>query len=190
MPRYFSFVLPLLALTVVPGRKTIATAQDVSALPACAKPAVLAAFQASGCAPNDANCLCSGPKLVPSLLGYIQDACGPAEQAEVASFGKAYCGIGVSSSSKAAVTSDVAAPGFTIPSTTTETPTTSSMDYSSPLLTAISPTASCHRTMTYSTSSTAKPTDEMQTGGVAKVGMGAGAFALAVSAMGWLFAEL
>ena len=86
----YRYILALAILTVVPGRRPIAKAQDLTGLPACAKPALLAAFQASGC--KDANCLCSNPNFLTSLQSYIEGACSPVDQAAVIAFGQTYCG--------------------------------------------------------------------------------------------------
>lgn len=81
-------ILALLTLTVVPGMKTIAKAQNLSGLSSCARPALLAAFQASGCKATDATCLCSSPNLFASLQSAIENACDPADQAAVIAFGE------------------------------------------------------------------------------------------------------
>ena len=167
-------VLAIVALTVVPGMKTIAKAQDLGGLPACAKPALLAAYQASGCRATDAECLCSNPNLLTSLQGYIQGACSPADQAAVIAFGETYCGK---------------------PSTTTSVPGDIPAPTSSPVLpsaasTATSTSTSDQKSMTYSTTATATTTSMsmMPTGGAAETGLSAAALAVAVGGMGWLFA--
>ena len=88
----YRYILVLAILTVVPGRRPIAKAQELTGLPACAKPALLAAFQAPGCKATDANCLCSNPNFLTSLQSYIKGACSAADQAAVIAFGQTYCG--------------------------------------------------------------------------------------------------
>ena len=175
-----------LALTVVPGMKTIAKAQDLSALPSCAKPAILAAFQASGCAANDADCLCSNPQLGPSLLSYVQEACDPADQAAIVAFGETYCGAkssaaGSSTTATGQIT-DIPLPGFTI---TTPAPGPLKTD-SSYLSTVVSPSVSLNTP----TSATARPTTGTQTGEAAETGLSVAALVAACGAMAWVFAEL
>ena len=195
LPLKYAFAL---ALTVIPGLKTIAKAQDLGGLPSCAKPAILAAFQASGCKATDADCLCSNPNLVTSLATYVQKACSPADQAAVVAFGETYCGSSSSeagSSTAASTTtattqpSDIPLPGFTI--TTAPGPLTTDSSY--PPHAGVSTSLSYSRTMTYSTTATSKPTNGTQTGGAAtalETGLSAAALAIAVGAMGWVFAEL
>ena len=160
-------LLALLILTVVPGMKTIAKAQTLSGLPSCARPALLAAFQASGCKATDATCLCSSPKLFASLQSAIENACNAADQAAVVAFGETYCGI------RSTMT------GMPMPTTTPVLP------HEIPTGTA---SASYHKTMTYSTTATATSTSA--TGGAAETGLSLAALAVAVGGMGWLFAEL
>lgn len=181
-----------LALTVIPGRKTIAKAQDLGGLPACAKPAILAAFQASGCKATDAACLCSNPNLVTSLAGYVQKACSPADQAAVIAFGETYCGSPSSSTAASTTTatepSDIPFPGYSI----TTAPGLLTTD-SSRLPAGVSTSVNYSRTMTYGTTSTAKPTNGTHTGGAAAAmgtGLSAAALAVAVGALSWVFAEL
>ena len=159
-----SHLLAIVALTVVPGLKTIAKAQDLAGLPECAKPALLAAFQASGCKATDADCLCSNPNLLTSLQSYIEGACSPADQAAVLAFGETYCG-------KQGTTLPGHAPA---PATTTATST--STNY--------------HETTAYSTTATTTATSSMSTGGAVETGLSAAALAVVMGGMGWIFAEL
>lgn len=169
-------LLVIVALTVVPGMKTIAKAQDLGGLPACAKPALLAAFQASGCKATDAECLCSNPNLLTSLQGYIQGACSPADQTAVLAFGETYCG---KQGTTTPVPGDIPAP-------------TSSPVLPNAMSIATSTSTSYQKSMAYSSTATATMTSMSMTptGGAAETGLSAAALAVAVGGMGWLFAEL
>lgn len=169
--------LVALCLTVVPGLKTIAKAQNLAGLPSCAEPALFASIQGSGCQLTDVKCLCSNQKLFPTLLSAIQQACSPADQAAVEAFGASYCG--------SVLPSDTLLPGFSGAVTSTL----------GPAATEVSTTASTtyHKTMTYSTTSTAAPANGTSTGGAMgamETGLGAAALAAAVVGMQWVFAEL
>jgi hypothetical protein len=154
--------------------KTIARAQDLGDLPACAKPALLAAFQASGCKATDAECLCSNPNLLTNLQSYIQGACSPADQAAVIAFGERYCG---KQGTTTPVPSDIPA-------------ATSSPVLPNAMSTATSTSTSYQKSMTYSTTATMTSMSMTPTGGAAETGLSAAALAVAVGGMGWLFAEL
>lgn len=173
-------ILALTALTVVPGLKPIAKAQDLAGLPDCAKPALLAAFQASGCKASDANCLCSNPNLLTSLQSYIKDACDPADQAAVIAFGETYCGV----ASTAMESSSMSMTGMPMSSSTS----TSRKPTSPHVIPTGSSSMSYHKSMTYSTTATATTTNS--TGSAAETGLSAAALAVAVGGIGWLFAEL
>ncbi|KAK3684572.1 hypothetical protein LTR37_020135 [Vermiconidia calcicola] len=191
------------ALTVVPGIKTVAKAQNFAGLPSCAEPAIFAAIQGSGCDLTDAKCLCGNPELFPTILTSIQQACSPKDLAAVEAFGATYCGaltIGnsatTSESASAASsptsattatmtkTTELALPGFTLTSSSLDPMTTDS---------SASASTSYHRSMTYSTTATATSTSATKTGGAAGVletGASAAGLALAVAGLGWVFAEL
>lgn len=186
------WLVPLaLALTVIPGLKTISRAANTPSgvplsLPSCAEPALFAAIQGSGCAATDAACICSNPKILSSLESSIQQACSPADQAAVEAFGDTYCGRVVSSFSAFATTTAGAvatAPGVPIVTDTSSvlraTTTSSTKKYS--------------RTMTYSTTATSKPTNvTAHTGGAVQLqaGLGGVALAVAIAGMSWVFAAL
>ena len=177
------WLVPLaLALTVIPGLKTISRAANTPSgvplsLPSCAEPALFAAIQGSGC---------SNPRILSSLESSIQQACSPADQAAVEAFGDTYCGRVVSSFSAFATTTAGAvatAPGVPIVTDTSSvlraTTTSSTKKYS--------------RTMTYSTTATSKPTNgTAHTGGAVQLqaGLGGVALAVAIAGMSWVFAAL
>lgn len=176
MRLFHKHLIAIVVLTVVPGMKTIARAQDLGGLPACAKPALLAAFQASGCKATDAECLCSNPNLLTSLQSYIKGACSPADQAAVVAFGETYCGK----------------QGTTTPFPGDIPPPTSSPALPNAMSTATSTGTSYQKSLTYSTTaiSTMTSMSMTPTGGAAETGLSAAALAVAVGGMGWLFAEL
>ena len=214
-----ALALAALSLTVVPGLKTIAKAQSLSGLPACARPALLAAIQTSGCH-ADPKCICNIPQIFPSLLTAIQKSCDPADQAAVETFGEKYCksltaGAGEpeitthalpailskSTTATAGPNSEIPLPGYTL-ATSTPGPVTTDVFVASEKSHHKSPHKShhkthhkthhksYHKTMTYSTTtSTMKPTSRPHIGGAAETGMSAAALAVAVGAMGWVFAE-
>ena len=142
----------------------------------CAKPALLAAFQASGCKATDTECLCSNPNLLTSLQSYIQSACSPADQAAVIAFGETYCG---KQGSTTLIPGDIPPP-TSIP----VLPNVAS--------TATSTSTTYQKSMTYSTTATATTTSTSatSTGGAAETGLSVAALAMAVGGMGWLIAEL
>lgn len=188
-----------------------------SALPSCAEPALLAAVQASGCQAIDAHCMCSNPRLIPALLSAIGTACDPAAQTAVVAFAQTYCGTSVArvmagvtrvavvantpSSSSAAAGALTVATSSSLPTSisapeSASTPSgalvvdTTALSTSSTLAT----TTTAHNytgTMTYSTTSMAKPTSSTHAGASTQQSASSfAAFAIAVGAMGYLFAEL
>lgn len=167
MRSFHRYILALTPLTIVPGLKTIAKAQNLAGLPACAQPALLAAFQASGCKATDTACLCMNPELLTSLPSYIKGACSKADQAAVLAFGHKHC--------EQSSASSTTVPGG-VPVITT----------SGPVLPSAMTTGTTRATaMTMSTSMSTTPT-----GGATETELSAAALAIAVGGMGWLFAEL
>ncbi|KAK5169378.1 uncharacterized protein LTR77_005353 [Saxophila tyrrhenica] len=185
-----TIALVAVAMTVVPGMKTIAKAQDLKGLPSCASPALFSAIEASGCGFSEIKCICSHKDTIfPAVASAIKDACDPADEAAIQALASTYCGTTSIATS--------AAPTATLkPTATSESGSatavsaiTTSMVAGSPLTTDTSTTSSTtyHKTMTYSTTSTTMPTE---TGGAAEVGMSAGALAVVLAGLSWAFAEL
>jgi hypothetical protein len=172
-----SLALLAIALTVVPGLKTRVQAQGFGGVPKCAQPALLSAVQAAGCQPTDTACICTKGAVFDTVQESIQSACSKPDQAAVEALAKAYCG------SVQPVTSSIeTAAATTTASSTEETVTTKVTKTPSP--TSDGPVYPSEGQGT-------KPAPHPEpTGGVAKLGTSAGALAVAVGVMGWVFAEL
>lgn len=200
---YHATLLALI-LTVVPGLKTIAKAQQLSALPSCAQPAILAAVQASGCKPADTKCICSNPDIFPTLTSAIQEACSLADQAAVQAYGQTYC-ASMSASASMTMSSTMATQSMSVyptigwpsfvpaPNSTNTTATGPLTTDSSSMVTSMTASAgmpmSSNATMSYSTPATATATPT-PSGGAVQIGLSSVACVVAVGAMGWVFAEL
>lgn len=165
-----------------------------AAFPSCAVPALLASIQASGCQAIDAHCICSHPALLSTVMTAISTACDPADIAAVVAFAQTYCGTsilsGVASSTSAVLPSSVSAP------LSTSTPAGPLVVDTMALSTGVSSTSSATtmnnytRTMTYSTTATAKPTNGTHSGAAPQNhGQSFAAFAIAVGVIGLVFSE-
>lgn len=190
-----TLALVAIALTVVPGMKTIAKAQPLGGLPKCAEPALLSALRDSGCIAMDVGCVCANrEKIFPGVVSAIGQACQPSDRAAVEALASKYCGksptMNATPAAPAAspkptetstVSSSTTAPALT-PTTSTTTGPALVMDTSSP-----PDSTTYHKTMTYSTTSTGMP---VATGGAMEVGVSAGALVVAVAGLSWVFAEL
>ena len=198
-PHVFVFAL---AFAVIP--RTGTKAQQLSDLPSCAEPALLAAIQGSGCELTDAKCICSDPALIPALRSSIQQSCSPADQAAVEAFGSTYCGTAVVSSMAASAKSETVteAPPSSAYATTslpsaisvsiiTSTPSGALITDSSSSPSLTSTTGTNRGPRNHTATSTAKPTNGTHSGGAAmESGMSLAALAVAVGAMGWVFAKV
>ncbi|GAB7363601.1 hypothetical protein MBLNU230_g4172t1 [Neophaeotheca triangularis] len=62
-------------------------------LPSCAAPALAQAILSSGCAPNNAPCLCANPRLIPGLQAALRTTCTESADIElVREFPRQFCG--------------------------------------------------------------------------------------------------
>ncbi|KAI7236573.1 hypothetical protein KC343_g5952 [Hortaea werneckii] len=183
-----------------------------SGLPSCAEPALFAAIQASGCQATDAQCICSNPQLVPSLMDAVESACDVADRAAVAAFAKTYCASSTASSATAdpaSSTMSMSTAASTLPESITasslsDMPSgtlivdtasiTASMMSSSnaSLTTSATTTANLTKSMLHSSTSSAKPTNGTSSGAAEQQHLGSSfaAFAVAVFALAFCFAEL
>ncbi|KAI7318942.1 hypothetical protein KC315_g9890 [Hortaea werneckii] len=180
-------------------------------LPSCAEPALYAAILASGCPATDAQCICSNPQLIPSLMDAVESACDVADRAAVAAFAKTYCATSTASSATAnpaSSTMSMSTAASTLPESITasslsDMPSgtlnvdmasiTSSMMSSSnaSVTTSMTTTANLTKSMLPSSTSSAKPTNGTSSGAAEQhLGSSFAAFAVAVFALAFCFAEL
>jgi hypothetical protein len=172
-----SLALLAIALTVVPGLKTRVQAKGFGGVPECAQPALLSAVQAAGCQPTDTACICTKGAVFDTVQESIQSACSKPDQAAVEALAKAYCGSvqPVSSSIKTATATTTA-------SSTEETVTTK--------VTKTSDSTSQGPVYPSGTETNPVRHPEMTHNAAVEVGLSAGALAVAVGVMGWVFVEL
>ena len=196
LPTAQLLALLAVALTVIPGLKTVTSAQDPPppgppaayplSVPNCAQPALEKAIKASGCRPKDAACICSSRKIIPSLQSAVEDSCSLADQAAVQAFGANYCG-------------QFTTPGDSTSSITKMHSATKTHhgghrgghrgghDKTSCTGTASDETPMSHtKTKTHGM---ATSTSKMSIGNAAQTDLSTAAMGAALAGMGWLFAE-
>ncbi len=201
-------LLALLALTVVPGLKTIAKAYTQGAppaipltLPSCAEPALKKQAKIAGCKINSSTCLCSKPNLFPHLMADIQSTCGNAARGDVVQFVEAYCGFNpLRTTTTTTIGPSGGGPKSVAPATMTRTGhhhtghhavthAASTEQSDGHTVTAMSKTTKTMPTETATSTGSAEKSIGAAArieGGLSKVVLVAGM----ISAMGWVLAEL
>ncbi|GAB1738569.1 hypothetical protein NU219Hw_g3373t1 [Hortaea werneckii] len=180
-------------------------------LPSCAEPALFAAILASGCQATDAQCICSNPQLIPSPMDAVKSACDVADRAAVAAFAKTYCATSTASSATAdpgSSTMSMSTAASTLPGSITASSfsdmpsgtlnvdtasiTSSMMSSSNASITSSTTTmANFTKSMLHSSTASAKPTNGTSSGASEQhLGSSFAAFAVAVFALAFCFAEL
>lgn len=129
-------LLALLALTVVPGLRTIAKAEALNkvppplqapeialSLPRCARQAQTKLIKEIGCKQNDSQCICSKKKnFIPRLIAATSKLCKAHDRKAIKDFSAVYCGLNPRSiSGSTSATSVPATTKMTLPHAPTVT---------------------------------------------------------------------